>query len=98
MKLLPCPSCERHIRSDETACPFCHQSVLFCSGGRCAESSERTLSRAAVLFLGAAAVASCREPERAAVPPYAAAPVNPLLVEQAKPVEEPPVDAGSAKR
>jgi hypothetical protein len=59
MKLLPCPSCERHVRSDETACPFCNQAVAFCANGRCAETGDRALSRAAVLFLGATALAAC---------------------------------------
>src|SRR4051794_7937495 len=26
MKLAPCPSCARHVRVDEAACPFCHSA------------------------------------------------------------------------
>jgi hypothetical protein len=78
MKLLPCPSCERHIRSDETACPFCTQPVAFCTSGRCAEHGERALSRAAVLFLGATALAACGKRDGGAtIALYASAPVDP---------------------
>jgi hypothetical protein len=90
MKLVECPGCARHIRGDERACPFCNVAVPPCTC-RSTETGERALSRAAVLFLGAAAVAGCKEPERAAVPPYAAAPVQPWQV-------EPPDDAGAPKR
>ena len=58
MKLFACPSCERHIRSDETACPFCSQAVAFTCAAPCAEAPPG-LSRAAVLFLGATALAGC---------------------------------------
>ena len=94
MKLVPCPSCERHIRSDETACPFCTQPVAFCTSGRCAENGERALSRAAVLVLGATALAACGKRDGGAtVTLYGAAPVD---ADAAVPMIEPSaiMDAG----
>lgn len=48
--LHPCPDCERHVRSDETTCPFCDAAL-----GSMASSHKRSpgrLARAA-LFAGA---------------------------------------------
>ena len=61
MRLELCPGCERHIRSDESACPFCQQTVAFTCTGPC--HGERALSRAAVVFLGAAALTACGKEE-----------------------------------
>ena len=64
-RLLPCASCSRHIRADESACPFCHASVPLGFGAFEAEASARSskagrpLSRAAVLFVGASVAAAC---------------------------------------
>jgi hypothetical protein len=58
MKLVQCPGCARHIRRDETACPFCHRAVAFeACDGNCQTSLAP--SRAAVLFIGATALAAC---------------------------------------
>jgi len=55
----PCPSCARHVRSYETACPFCEAALP----GRCerpdAPPLGRVASRAALTFFAAAAIAAC---------------------------------------
>ena len=58
--LVPCPSCSRHVRSSESACPFC-ASALAPSAGPAPRSPGQRLSRAALFALGAsaAAVAAC---------------------------------------
>ena len=93
MKLLPCPGCARHIRSDETACPFCDRAVAFCAGGRCGQSAERPLSRAAVLFLGATALAACGKRDSGmTIALYASAPVDDAAVPMIEPADV--MDAG----
>jgi hypothetical protein len=51
----PCPACNRHVSSDETACPFC--SAALPDSFRCqAEARQRLrgrLSRAGLLAAGA---------------------------------------------
>ncbi len=60
--LLPCPSCARHARAFEDACPFCAAALPV---ARAAAPAPRVpaarLSRAAMFALGAtaAAVAAC---------------------------------------
>jgi hypothetical protein len=56
-----CPACARHIRASETGCPFCGARLPE-GFGVCAKSKSAAgpaLSRAAVLFVGATAAASC---------------------------------------
>jgi hypothetical protein len=60
--LHPCEACERHIKGSETACPFC--GVTLSQGfGVCAKTTAARgtspLTRAAILFVGAAAAAAC---------------------------------------
>jgi hypothetical protein len=56
-QLCPCPSCARHIRMVETACPFCRaalpDSFRF---GPLPERQSRLLSRAALFALGASLI------------------------------------------
>lgn len=60
MSLAPCPSCARHVRRAETACPFCGTALsLAPSASRL--PTER-LGRAAIFAFGAAmatSVAAC---------------------------------------
>jgi len=62
--LHPCPSCARHLRSGETACPFC-DAPLPAGFGACTSvapadrSPGRVKSRAAVLFFAATAATAC---------------------------------------
>jgi hypothetical protein len=53
----PCPSCRRHVRADETVCPFC-AAVLpadFVPPPRPVVRAVGPFTRSAVLFLGATA-------------------------------------------
>jgi len=56
-QLRPCPSCARHIRMIETACPFCRAALpdSFRSGSQ-PDRSTRLLSRAALFALGASLI------------------------------------------
>jgi hypothetical protein len=67
--LYPCEACERHIKGSETACPFC-SATLSEGFGVCAKTAasraKGPLTRAAILFVGAATAAACSgavEPE-----------------------------------
>ena len=61
--LHPCVACQRHINVDESACPFCKAEVPEGFGpsalARAASAVNRPLSRAAILFAGATAIAAC---------------------------------------
>lgn len=78
MKLLQCQACRRHVRSEETSCPFCGQSVEGLEPRAVAPMPER--SRAAAVLLGAAAMVGCGK--EAAQPPPAP---NPTPTEMAMP-------------
>ena len=55
MSLHPCPECRRHIKNQETACPFCGTSVTPRSPA--IVPAVRVAGRAAVVFATAAAMA-----------------------------------------
>ena len=62
IRLLPCPSCARHVRASEEACPFCASVLATSRGARpLPRSPGERLKRAALFALGgtAAAVAAC---------------------------------------
>lgn len=53
--LFPCPSCARHVRRRERACPFCSVSVMAAAEAAPVRCSARVrLGRAATFVLGAA--------------------------------------------
>jgi len=61
-RLAPCPSCTRHVKVGAASCPFCGGDVptevplrVFPARG------GKPLTRAAILFAGAAAVTACGE-------------------------------------
>ena len=56
MPLIPCPSCHRHVRVADTACPFCSSSLP--EGARPVPSATTRLGRGA-LFAFAVSVAAC---------------------------------------
>jgi len=60
-RLLPCPSCSRHVRAFEDACPFCAAALVAPVSGPAPRTPAQRLSRAALFALGAsaAAVAAC---------------------------------------
>src|SRR5204863_3620737 len=59
--LVPCSSCARHVRVDETSCPFCDAAVP----ANAADAIPRPppwrgpVTRAALMFFGATAVGAC---------------------------------------
>jgi hypothetical protein len=61
-RLLACPSCARHVRSTETACPFCATALTASPAGGepvpAARVASKRLSRAALFALGATAAAA----------------------------------------
>ncbi|RYZ08152.1 MAG: hypothetical protein EOO73_08805 [Myxococcales bacterium] len=81
-RLEPCPSCSRHVRVGESACPFCERSLPVTAPPRRPMPSGR-LSRAATLafgasVLGATALVACEddEPDPGAVVPIYGAPLG----------------------
>jgi hypothetical protein len=74
--LVPCPGCNRHVKADETTCPFCQAAVApgTCSG-RCARPSPSRLAGAALVAAGAALLGvACESSSRSALPPYGISP------------------------
>ncbi len=58
--LIPCPSCARHVRARESACPFCAATLPADPGARAVPATPGRLGRAAAFFFGAAVtVAGC---------------------------------------
>lgn len=58
MQLEPCPHCQRHVRIDEAACPFCAGSLAeLVAPSRFAPAAR--LGRAAVFAFGMAASQAC---------------------------------------
>ncbi len=73
--LLPCPSCARHVRRTETACPFCACAVSFALAPL-PKLPEVRLGRAATFAFGAAVATSVAACTGSAVPAYGAPPVD----------------------
>jgi hypothetical protein len=62
MGFVTCPKCARHVRRDESACPFCSVSVV----ARIAEVPERIwpsarLGRAALMALATTSIGACSD-------------------------------------
>jgi hypothetical protein len=51
--LVPCPSCDRHVRATETACPFCDAALPTDLASRAVPAANRRLSRAAAFTFAA---------------------------------------------
>lgn len=61
-KLLPCPSCARHVRRTESACPFCSAAISLAGVPERRLPTER-LGRAATLAFGVAtSLSACTTP------------------------------------
>jgi hypothetical protein len=60
--LQPCPSCARHIKTEESTCPFCGQATPQGFSGLVRPRGAAPLSRAAVLFMSATAVTGLAAP------------------------------------
>ena len=104
MSLVPCPSCSRHVRSSESACPFCSSALPTNLGARAIPSAPRRLDRlaaftfAATLVVTGCAVAGDESDEQeseigSVMPMYGLPPLPPCPVTDAgTPVQ----DGGSA--
>jgi hypothetical protein len=63
--LVPCRGCSRHVKSDETVCPFCRAALVAAVDrgacqGPCSGHAAPRLGRAALMVAGAALLcASC---------------------------------------
>lgn len=100
--LRPCHACARHVRSTESACPFCAAALVPDVADPPSVEGPR-LSRAAMLLLGSAALAeACRQPQVAAVygaPPPTAVDATPVVAPRPPPAvapRSPPDDPGSS--
>ncbi len=67
-QLTPCPSCSRHVKVGPPSCPFCGGAVPVDVPARVV-AAGRPLSRAALLFAGAAAVTACSSSTTSPTPP-----------------------------
>jgi hypothetical protein len=52
-ELSPCPSCNRHVRVEETACPFCNGALPARPRDQMPATARPRLSRAALFTAGA---------------------------------------------
>jgi hypothetical protein len=57
--LVLCPGCDRHVKSDDTACPFCQAALVpkaasVACQGPCTGHRSQRLGRAALMTAGAA--------------------------------------------
>ena len=76
--LVPCSGCNRHVKSDETICPFCQAAMTPVSpgacSGRCARPSATRLASAALVAAGAALLGAACESSQSAIVPYGVPP------------------------
>ena len=56
--LVPCPSCSRHVRSSEQACPFCRSALSANLAARAVPGTTQRLSRAAAFTFAATLAAT----------------------------------------
>lgn len=98
MQLVLCPDCQRHVRDDAAACPFCGSShASHASPGSPVRVAR--LGRAAIMAFGVAASAAslgacAKEPDNIAQP-YGAPP-NPTPTPTVSETAPPVVDAAPA--
>lgn len=71
--LVPCTDCSRHVRVTETRCPFC-DGALPAAREPSELPQDRALTRVALVFMGASALAGCGKTEMP-VAVYGPAPV-----------------------
>lgn len=99
--LVTCPSCARHVRSSETACPFCSVALPErASDAAPASPFTGRLTRAALVFAGAAAVAACGKTADRGELAVSAYGGPPIILPEAGPTTSPSAethDAGAPK-
>jgi len=92
-QLEPCPSCKRHIKLDEAACPFCRSQLSDDFRATPLRPRPRSrLGRRAGFAFGLTVAASCGGKEVSGVdagPPDDAAAESTTIVVQVPPVEQP---------
>jgi hypothetical protein len=74
-QLVPCPGCDRHVKSEDTTCPFCQAALAParpCTG--CSGPLAPRLARAALVAAGAALLGAACESSRSVVVPYGVSP------------------------
>lgn len=71
--LRPCARCARHVRGDDTRCPFCGAAIVLARAQR--TSTVRATTRAAMFYLGATLAGCERDP--GPVPVYGGPPMPP---------------------
>lgn len=60
--LVPCPSCQRHVRVGESACPFCKGALSSAATSRVTAGPTQRLGRAAIFaFSASLAAAGCSD-------------------------------------
>lgn len=97
--LAPCPSCQRHVRSDTAVCPFCAAPVAI-SPASVVPAATTTLGRAAAFTFATTLALGCASTQPTPVEPapmVTPAPVTPAPVEPAPVTPAPvadPADAG----
>ena len=52
VRLINCPTCERHVRNDESACPFCECPLDEAARRKVVPDTMQRLSRAAMFMFG----------------------------------------------
>jgi hypothetical protein len=64
LRLVPCGGCKRHVRITAEVCPFCGTAIEIGEEtvSAIAAVAGRPLTRAALIFFGAALAAGCDEP------------------------------------
>jgi hypothetical protein len=73
--LVSCTSCARHVRADETACPFCSAPVVPRPPAVLDHRPYARLSRAALALASVAAVSACEKSPSPPAPAYGGPPI-----------------------
>jgi hypothetical protein len=57
--LLPCPTCRRHVRADETRCPFCSDTILRAASPQTVVMPKGRLSRVGIFLFASVSATAC---------------------------------------
>lgn len=80
--LVPCTQCARHVRVGPEGCPFCGASTAaLVPRGIDALPSDRSLTRAALVLMGATAILGCGKTAGLAAPAYGGPPPDPAVLD-----------------
>jgi len=75
-ELIPCPGCQRHVQSNEAACPFCGGALSAVSpcNGRCSGPTAARVAKAALVAAGAAILGAACGSSPSVIVPYGVPP------------------------